>query len=210
MAGIRHIVPVTVMESHIKWNETRRGPVTPYGLFKLHMSGVKWTRMWRRQARDHALHPNHWHHFIEIRWRIDCQNEQHNFEWRIIVHIFHRGRIAFTTFIFFKPRTSDLKLRITHSASGDDRHCDARIVQSPAYRVWTRFWQALSCIVATHPSRHYTDVIMSLMASQITSLAIVYSPVCSGTDQRKHQSSASLAFVRGIHWDRWIPRTKGQ
>ena len=111
---------------------------------------------------------------------------------------------------FFKPRTSDLKLRITHSASRDDRHCDARIVQSPAYRLWTRFWQALSCIVATHPSRHYTDVIMSLMASQITSLAIVYSPVCSGTDQRKHQSSASLAFVRGIHWDRWIPRTKGQ
>ena len=37
---------------------------------------------------------------------------------------------------------------------------------------------------------------MSLMASQITSPAIVYSPVCSGTDQRKHQSSASLAFVR--------------
>ena len=32
----------------------------------------------------------------------------------------------------------------------------------------------------------------------------------SGTDQRKHQSSASLAFVRGIHRDRWIPRTKGQ
>ena len=47
--------------------------------------------------------------------------------------------------------------------------------------------------------RHYTDVNMSLMASQITSLTIVYSHVCSGTDQRKHQSSASLAFVRGIH-----------
>ena len=46
---------------------------------------------------------------------------------------------------------------------------------------------------------HYTDVIMSLMASQITSFTIVYSPVCSGTDQRKHQSSASLAFVRWIH-----------
>ena len=41
---------------------------------------------------------------------------------------------------------------------------------------------------------------MSLMASQITSLTIVYSTVYSGTDQRKHQSSASLAFVRGIHW----------
>ena len=37
------------------------------------------------------------------------------------------------------------------------------------------------------------------MASQITSLTIVYSTVYSGEDQRKHQSSASLAFVRGIH-----------
>ena len=40
---------------------------------------------------------------------------------------------------------------------------------------------------------------MSVIASQITSLAIVYSAVYSGADQRKHQSSASLAFVRGIH-----------
>ena len=40
---------------------------------------------------------------------------------------------------------------------------------------------------------------MSAMASQITSLTIVYSTVYSGADQRKHQSSASLAFVRGIH-----------
>ena len=46
---------------------------------------------------------------------------------------------------------------------------------------------------------HYNDVIMSVIASQITGIAIVYSTVCSGTDQRKHQSSASLAFVRGIH-----------
>ena len=54
---------------------------------------------------------------------------------------------------------------------------------------------------------HYTDVIMGAMGSQITSLTIVYSAVFSGadqrkgTDQRKHQSSASLAFLRGIH--RW-------
>ena len=46
---------------------------------------------------------------------------------------------------------------------------------------------------------HYNDVIMSTMASQITSLTIVYSTINSGADQRKHQSSASLAFVRGIH-----------
>ena len=40
---------------------------------------------------------------------------------------------------------------------------------------------------------------MSTIASQITSLTIVYSTVCSGADQSKHQSSASLAFVWGIH-----------
>ena len=37
------------------------------------------------------------------------------------------------------------------------------------------------------------------MASQITGVSIVCSAVCSGADQRKHQSSASLAFVKGIH-----------
>ena len=46
---------------------------------------------------------------------------------------------------------------------------------------------------------HYDDVIMGAIASQITSLTSVYSIVYPGTDQRKHQSSASLAFVRGIH-----------
>ena len=46
---------------------------------------------------------------------------------------------------------------------------------------------------------HYGDVIMSMIASQITSLTIDYSTVYSDADQRKHQSSASLAFVRGIH-----------
>ena len=45
----------------------------------------------------------------------------------------------------------------------------------------------------------YGDVIMSVIASQITSLTIVYSTVYLGADQRKNQSSASLAFVRGIH-----------
>ena len=42
---------------------------------------------------------------------------------------------------------------------------------------------------------------MGAMTSQITSLMIVYSTIYSGSDQRKHQSSASLAFMRGIH--RW-------
>ena len=47
----------------------------------------------------------------------------------------------------------------------------------------------------------YSDVIMGAMASQTISITIVYFTVYSGADQRKHQSSASLASVRGIH--RW-------
>ena len=52
-----------------------------------------------------------------------------------------------------------------------------------------------------HPAKHYCDVIMGAMASQITSLTINHSIVHSVADQRKHQSSASLAFACGIH--RW-------
>ena len=57
---------------------------------------------------------------------------------------------------------------------------------------------------------HYIDVTMTTIASQITSLTVVYSTVNSDADQRRHQSSASLAFVWGIQRGRWIPRTKGQ
>ena len=51
-------------------------------------------------------------------------------------------------------------------------------------------------------SLHYNDIIMSAMVSGITSLMIVYSTVCSSSDQRKHQSSTTLAYVRGIH--QWL------
>ena len=46
---------------------------------------------------------------------------------------------------------------------------------------------------------HYSDVIMGAVASQITIITIVFSTVYSDADQRKHQSSASLAFGLGIH-----------
>ena len=59
-----------------------------------------------------------------------------------------------------------------------------------------------SQIEASHKSCRHT--------SQITSLTTVYSTVYSDTDQRKHQRSTSLAFVWGIHRNRWIPRTNGQ
>ena len=55
--------------------------------------------------------------------------------------------------------------------------------------------------VSFAPNGHHSNVIKSTMASQITSPTIVYSTVCSFTDQSKHQSSASLVLVRGIN--RW-------
>ena len=68
------------------------------------------------------------------------------------------------------------------------------------FRLKKRNHQNLSLLARSRRSLHrYNDVIMSAVASQITSLTIVYSVVYSGADQRKHQSSASLAFVWGIH-----------
>ena len=46
---------------------------------------------------------------------------------------------------------------------------------------------------------HYNDVIMDAIASQITSLTIVFSTVYSDANQRKHEISVSKAFVHGIH-----------
>ena len=54
-------------------------------------------------------------------------------------------------------------------------------------------------IDAIIPRHHYSDVITSMTVCQITGVSIVYLTVCSGTDIRKHQSSASLAFVKEIN-----------
>ena len=50
-----------------------------------------------------------------------------------------------------------------------------------------------------HPP-HYSDIIVNLMEFQITIVLFVYSTISSGADQRKHDSSTSLALARGIHW----------
>ena len=59
-----------------------------------------------------------------------------------------------------------------------------------------KFSMSWHCVVSVV---HYDDVIMSAITSQITCLTIVYSTVYPGADQSKHQSSASLVFVWGIH-----------
>ena len=69
--------------------------------------------------------------------------------------------------------------------------------------VW-RQWSHLTCITVTpcirvNSMKHYIDLILGVIASQITSLTIAFSTIYSDADQRKHQSSASLAFVWGIN-----------
>ena len=81
----------------------------------------------------------------------------------------------------FMSLMSDLKLCLRHF----------RVLQNIlSYR--TKLWRQWT---------HYSEVMMSAVTSQITGVSIVYSTVCSSADQRRHQSSASLAFMRGIH--RW-------
>ena len=74
--------------------------------------------------------------------------------------------------------------------------CCCRKSQTPN---WGSLLRLQHDVVMTGNRRHYSDVIMSVMVSQITGVSIVYSTICSGTDQRNHQNSTSLAFVRGIH-----------
>ena len=52
---------------------------------------------------------------------------------------------------------------------------------------------------------HYSDVMMSVMAFQITSVSIVCSAVCSGADQAKHQSSRHWPLWGESTGDRWFP-----
>ena len=57
----------------------------------------------------------------------------------------------------------------------------------------------ITVIVSKLLTRHYCDVMISAMASQITRVSVVCTTGCLGADQRKHQSYASLAFVKGIY-----------
>ena len=92
-----------------------------------------------------------------------------------------------------------------------EKQCLNLILEPTLLEVTVPTWTNISSILYTgicslydHVTP-YSDVIMSAMASQITSVTIVYSAICSGADERKYQSSALLAFVGGIH--RWPVNT---
>ena len=110
----------------------------------------------------------------------------------VLITSLHRLNKILTSW-YFVVAAADCSSVTTVSSS---EHCDA----------CDGVWELGSC----EGKEFNCDVIMTTMSSQITSLTINSSIVYSGAYQRKYQSSASLAFVRGIHRDRWIPRTKVQ
>ena len=112
------------------------------------------------------------------------------------------GRCTICTSLF-RPTKKTPKLWLTGLSGFPSQvvqYCESvprHDVITPIYRMCMLNWSR-GCYTANF---HYNDVIMSAMASQITDVCIVCPTVGSGTDQRKHQSSGSQAFVRGIH--RW-------
>ena len=60
--------------------------------------------------------------------------------------------------------------------------------------IWSNIVQNICVKDCSMETKHHNDVIMSAMASQITGVSIIFSIVCSGADQRKHQISALMAW----------------
>ena len=80
-----------------------------------------------------------------------------------------------------------------------------RWFETPWRSSWRQWFFTQKYPTRSRPNVTYHYVIMGMRASQIISLTIVYSIAYSGEYQRKHQSSASLTFVRGVH--RWPVNT---
>ena len=132
---------------------------------------------------------------------------------RLCIVVLHSMIVIQITQLFMIYCTGELHLRQNAILECSVQMFD--IIPRTSFRKWT-WWSWLHLLFqweqdfVTKSNRqgyilfaliHDIDVIMVTLASQITSLTIVYSIGYSSADQRKHQSSASLAFVWGIH--RW-------
>ena len=93
------------------------------------------------------------------------------------------------------------------TVSRPDKNCFAfRYSSSVSGDMMIKYNNSLLRISGTH----YNAVIMSAMASQITSLTIVYSTVYSDTDKKNIKAPRHWLLWGEFTGHRWIPRTKGQ
>ena len=117
-------------------------------------------------------------------WQLSCTNDT------LTTFFFHKSCLHFIT----EPQRVQACLRVLLSQQGTNHHVILQMKKKHGHK--GRFYESWSHHVSVC---HYNDVIMGTIASQITSLTIVYSTIYSDADQKKHQSSTSLAFMWGIH-----------
>ena len=144
---------------------------------------VEWPRMW--YGFDQCI----WlkHGVLNITLQVKCYNVLNFTLWLKCSTSKKPWRIKYHT-------TTKMLLRIKCHTTSKMLWCIKYQATSKMLTVST--WVILPIDIL---QTHYDDVIMTMLASQITSLTVVYSIVYSGVNQRKHQSPASLAFVREIH-----------
>ena len=135
-----------------------------------------------------------WHNNCKIWWNGSSKSDTDNVSmWQIHIHHMIIGCVYMTTV----DRSSN-PLKTLLSQINILHISPVHRFPVPEVRTITQFLCPIFHIFILQCC-HYSDVTISVMASEITSLTIVYSTIYSGVDQRKYQSPASLAFVRGIH-----------
>ena len=97
--------------------------------------------------------------------------------------------------------------QMDHYVDGWTESMSCYHVQQYVKLIKIRLWKASKLLRSNQNGRHSAGHInisrrIVTVSSQITAVSIISSTVCSDADQRKYQISASLAFVRGIHW--WL------
>ena len=126
--------------------------------------------------------------------------------WIIFVTIFSSSLVDICLYLEIVPVSNILQTQLLHKKSISS----CLWAKAPVYMAIIYFIRVVSEHGFYLAHGHYSDVIMSAMASQITGVSIVCSTICSSADQRKYKSSASLAVVRGIHQWPVDSLTKGQ
>ena len=151
--------------------------------------------MWVLSNSKWFLHEQKWinhSEYIMTDWSISTMQTS----VRIPLYIWPSGRIAIWLMIY-KISNNTTVFFIKH-------------ILSLSFTLPFSIWHRSDAITQRSYCLHYSDVIISVMASQITKVLIVYSPVCSNADQRKHESSRHWPLWGEFTGHRWIPRPKGQ
>ena len=126
--------------------------------------------------------------------------------WTDLLHKSHNATVPYPTMLHFVTKMC------TCVHCSVTKWCVMGHLFDALWDLWNRstYITYSNFLVTVTKVVHYSDVIMCVIASQITGVSIVYSTVCSCANQRKYQSSVSLGLWGEFTGDRWIPHTRGQ